>query len=223
MPSSSSRWSRAAGRRSSAARSAATSTSSRRSGTNTLHGTVYGFFRDDAFNGKNALTGTTLPMDQQQFGASVGGPLVRNRTFYFANVEQQAARPDRRRHDPRRRTSPAINARLAQVGLSGPAGHHRHLSQPGAQHERARQGRPPVERRRSAQRPLRALRRDVGQRARRRHAERPVRLDRPRQRRSVDRHRQRLDALAEHRQRDARAGRARRSEGATRPTRSGRR
>ena len=46
-----------------------------RSGTNTLHGTVYGFFRDDAFNGKNALTGTTLPMDQQQFGGSLGGPL----------------------------------------------------------------------------------------------------------------------------------------------------
>ena len=134
-----------------------------RSGTNALHGTLYGFFRDDAFNGKNALTGTTLPMDQQQFGASLGGPLVRNRTFYFANVERKlldqtgvvtitAA------------NVPIINARLAQVGLSGPAGHDRHLSQSGAQHERARQDRPSAERRRSAQRPLRALRRDLGQR-----------------------------------------------------------
>ena len=60
-----------------------------RSGTNTLHGTGYGFFRDDTFNGKNALTGTKLPMDQQQFGGSAGGPLVRNRTFYFANVEKK--------------------------------------------------------------------------------------------------------------------------------------
>lgn len=60
-----------------------------RSGTNTLHGTAYGFFRDDALNGKNALTKTTLPMDQQQFGGSLGGPLARNRTFYFGNVERR--------------------------------------------------------------------------------------------------------------------------------------
>ena len=61
-----------------------------RSGTNALRGSVYGFFRDDAFNGKNALTGRTLPMDQQQFGFSLGGPLRRNRTFYFTNIERKA-------------------------------------------------------------------------------------------------------------------------------------
>lgn len=60
-----------------------------RSGTNALHGSVYGFFRDDAFNGRNALTGRSLPMDQQQFGASAGGPLRRDRTFYFTNVERK--------------------------------------------------------------------------------------------------------------------------------------
>jgi len=89
-----------------------------RSGTNTAHGTVYGFFRNDAFNGKNALTGTTLPMDQEQFGGSVGGPLVRNRTFYFTNVEQKlldqtgvvSITPE---------NVAAINARLAQVGYQG--------------------------------------------------------------------------------------------------------
>jgi outer membrane receptor protein involved in Fe transport len=89
-----------------------------RSGTNTPHGTLYGFFRDDAFNGENALTRTTLPMDQQQFGASVGGPLVRNRTFYFANAE-------RRLLDQTGITAitapnvSAINTRLAQVGYQG--------------------------------------------------------------------------------------------------------
>src|SRR6478735_4197463 len=60
-----------------------------RSGTNTTRGSVYGFFRDDAFNGRNALTGTTLPMDQQQFGASLGGPVRRDRTFYFTNIERK--------------------------------------------------------------------------------------------------------------------------------------
>ena len=89
-----------------------------RSGTNRVHGTGYGFFRDDAFNGKNALTGTKLPMDQQQFGASVGGPIARNRTFYFANVEKKHL-------DQTGVTTiapanvAAINTRLDQVGYAG--------------------------------------------------------------------------------------------------------
>jgi hypothetical protein len=89
-----------------------------RSGTNTVHGALYSFFRDDAFNGKNALTSTTLPMDQQQFGGSLGGPLARNRTFYFANVERKlldqtgvaTILPE---------NVPIINARLAQTGYQG--------------------------------------------------------------------------------------------------------
>src|SRR6185503_2590329 len=60
-----------------------------RSGTNAMRGSVYGFFRDDNFNGKNALTKTKLPMDQEQFGFSVGGPVRRDRTFYFTNVERK--------------------------------------------------------------------------------------------------------------------------------------
>jgi len=58
-----------------------------RSGTNAAHGDVYEYFRNDAWNAANPLSGTTLPMDQHQFGGSLGGPLVRNRTFYFANLE----------------------------------------------------------------------------------------------------------------------------------------
>ena len=60
-----------------------------KSGTNVLHGTVYDYLRDDRFNAKNALSGTKLPMNQAQYGGSLGGPLVANRTFYFANVEQR--------------------------------------------------------------------------------------------------------------------------------------
>ena len=48
-----------------------------RSGTNTLHGDVYGFFRDDASTAERVSAKTTLPMDQQQFGGSLGGPLAR--------------------------------------------------------------------------------------------------------------------------------------------------
>jgi hypothetical protein len=60
-----------------------------RSGTNAMRGTLYDFIRDDNFNAPNALSGTTLPMDQQQYGASLGGPIARNRTFFFANFEQR--------------------------------------------------------------------------------------------------------------------------------------
>ena len=58
-----------------------------RSGTNRLHGGAYGYFRDDSLNAANALLRRRLPMDQQQVGGSVGGPLRRDRTFYFTNLE----------------------------------------------------------------------------------------------------------------------------------------
>jgi hypothetical protein len=60
-----------------------------KSGTNAVQGTVYDFVRDDAFNAANALLGKKLPMDQQQYGGSLGGPLLRDRTFYFSNFEQR--------------------------------------------------------------------------------------------------------------------------------------
>ena len=60
-----------------------------KSGTNAMHGTVYDFTRDDNFNGRNALSGTKLPMNQQQYGGSLGGPIARNRTFFFSNIEQR--------------------------------------------------------------------------------------------------------------------------------------
>jgi hypothetical protein len=98
-----------------------------RSGTNLLTGDAYTFVRDDRFNGVNALTGTKLPMHQNQYGASVGGPLVRDRSFFFGNVE--ARRLDQTGlvtigvvngvFNPA--VLDAINTRLAAVGYRGPA------------------------------------------------------------------------------------------------------
>jgi hypothetical protein len=89
-----------------------------RSGTNALHGSLYGFFRDDAVNGRNALTGTKLPMDEQQFGMSVGGPVRQNRTFYFTNVERKALNQTGVVGIARENVA-MINARLTQVGYKG--------------------------------------------------------------------------------------------------------
>ena len=57
-----------------------------RSGTNLLRGTAYDYVRDDRFNARNPISATRLPMRQSQYGASLGGPAVKDRTFYFANV-----------------------------------------------------------------------------------------------------------------------------------------
>jgi hypothetical protein len=50
----------------------------------------YDFVREDGWNARNPLSGTRLPMRQWQFGGSIGGPVVRDRTFYFGNVEHRA-------------------------------------------------------------------------------------------------------------------------------------
>jgi len=60
-----------------------------RSGSNALHGDLYGFFRNQRFNAANPLSNTKLPSTQAQYGASLGGPIVKNRTFYFGNFEQR--------------------------------------------------------------------------------------------------------------------------------------
>ena len=92
-----------------------------KSGTNELRGTVYDFFRDDRFNAENALSGTKLPMDQSQFGASLGGPVVTNRTFYFANVEQRRLDQTGLVTIVATPTSTTINARLdCRRAISGP-------------------------------------------------------------------------------------------------------
>ena len=60
-----------------------------KSGTNTLHGDLYGYFRNQRLNAANPLGNAKLPMTQAQYGASLGGPLIADRTFYFGNFEQR--------------------------------------------------------------------------------------------------------------------------------------
>jgi outer membrane receptor protein involved in Fe transport len=89
-----------------------------KSGTNVSHGDGYAYFRDDALNAANALTGRTLPMDQKQYGLSLGGPIVRDRTFYFANVEQRKLNQSGLTIIPQD-VDDTINAKLAATGYPG--------------------------------------------------------------------------------------------------------
>ena len=59
-----------------------------RSGTNDWRARLYGFWRDDALDARNPLARGKDPLRQWQYGATVGGPLRRDRSFLFANLEQ---------------------------------------------------------------------------------------------------------------------------------------
>ena len=61
-----------------------------KSGTNEFHGTVYGFFRnEDLTGGKIKGEDVTKPdLEQSQYGISIGGPIVKNKLFFFANLEK---------------------------------------------------------------------------------------------------------------------------------------
>ncbi len=61
-----------------------------KSGTNTFHGTAYAFGRDQSLEAKNAFLTTKQPTSVVQPGGSFGGPIVKNKAFFFANFERQA-------------------------------------------------------------------------------------------------------------------------------------
>jgi hypothetical protein len=71
-----------------------------KSGGNDIHGNAFYFIRDDAFdkpafqiaNGVARPASNIPPFRRQQFGGTIGGPLARDRAFYFASFERQTTR-----------------------------------------------------------------------------------------------------------------------------------
>ena len=57
-----------------------------RSGTNTVHGEAFGFFRDSSLAA--ALPGPPSPFQRSQFGGNVGGPIVKDKLFFFLDAER---------------------------------------------------------------------------------------------------------------------------------------
>jgi hypothetical protein len=59
-----------------------------KSGTNEFHGSLFEFLRNDRLDARNFFDfAGKPPFRLNQFGANLGGPIVRNRTFFFANYE----------------------------------------------------------------------------------------------------------------------------------------
>src|SRR5437016_5690839 len=62
-----------------------------KSGSNTLHGSLYEYFRNDKMDAKNLLAaaGGFNKLRQNQFGGTLGGPIQKDKTFFFGNYEGQ--------------------------------------------------------------------------------------------------------------------------------------
>jgi hypothetical protein len=58
-----------------------------KSGTNTFHGSLYGYFRNSEFNADDSAAHKLLPFSDQQFGGTVGGPILKNKVFFFFAYE----------------------------------------------------------------------------------------------------------------------------------------
>jgi hypothetical protein len=58
-----------------------------RSGTNAVHGSLYEFLRNDVFDSRNFFSENVEPLKQNQFGGTAGGPIQRDRTFFFGYYE----------------------------------------------------------------------------------------------------------------------------------------
>jgi len=63
-----------------------------KSGTNEWHGNVYEFFRNTVLNARNYFDTTTPQFNQNQFGGTFGGPIKKDRTFFFSSYEGRRIR-----------------------------------------------------------------------------------------------------------------------------------
>ena len=85
-----------------------------RSGGNDLHGTAYWFFRNRTLNATDTTTrGINPPEWRHQAGASIGGPIIKDKLFYFFNGELQ------------RRSAPLVSSNLTNGALFDTAGNFR--------------------------------------------------------------------------------------------------
>jgi len=93
------------------------------SGTNALHGSVFEYFRNDRLNARNFFNAAKPSLRRNQFGASAGGPIQKDKTFFFTTYEGFRGRdPDSKRTivpslDTRRGLLPDAQGNLQEVPI----------------------------------------------------------------------------------------------------------
>ena len=58
-----------------------------KSGTNLFHGTVLQYLRNEKLNARNFFANTVPPFRRNQYGGTLGGPVQRDRTFFFVSYQ----------------------------------------------------------------------------------------------------------------------------------------
>jgi hypothetical protein len=58
-----------------------------KSGTNSFHGGVWDYLRNDALDSRNTFVNSVTPLKQNQFGVLVGGPIRKNKTFFMGTYQ----------------------------------------------------------------------------------------------------------------------------------------
>ena len=86
-----------------------------KSGTNQYRGSAYYYLRDDAMNTKDFITGAVTPLHQPQDGFTLGGPIMRDRAFFFGSYEYQRAAITNR---------PSTGIALFDVNVAAPQTRH---------------------------------------------------------------------------------------------------
>src|ERR1700761_4477114 len=58
-----------------------------KSGGNQIHGSAFGYFRNDIFNASDPIAQKVLPLSDQQYGGTFGGPIKKDKMWYFTSYE----------------------------------------------------------------------------------------------------------------------------------------
>ncbi|MBZ5530752.1 MAG: TonB-dependent receptor [Acidobacteriia bacterium] len=89
-----------------------------KSGTNDVHGSLYEYLRNDALDAKSILAAPGLnKLQQNQFGFTLGGPIKKDKTFYFGNYEGQRRNENPFYNSVILANLPAINQFKTNFGL----------------------------------------------------------------------------------------------------------
>jgi len=94
-----------------------------RSGTNSYHGSLWEFLRNDAFDAKSFFAASVEPLKRNQYGGTFGGPVKKDKTFFFMYYEGLRERAG----ETRKTTVPSLNERNGDFGelcTSAPIGGH---------------------------------------------------------------------------------------------------
>ena len=65
-----------------------------KSGTNDFHGDLFEFVRNDLFNARNYFAVNSSTLKRNQFGGTAGGPIVKNKVFFFGGYQGTTVRQD---------------------------------------------------------------------------------------------------------------------------------